>query len=187
VTPWIQQLIQQHFKPDIEALLLRSNESQTIHQSISPPDAWKWFNNQLPHEGRHPHWQQLSRFARREYSILPIRYFIHNQPKWVKIQFLGVYWARSLAWDAAPAGVILPLNGPYWESKAKSIHNLRVSTRSITVTTTFLLYDRSAPIWICVYTSFARNLEVAYLWKHWKTSYIYWYATRAKHAYAGRQ
>ena len=50
----------------------------------------------------------------------------------------------------------------YRKPKAKSRDNFRVST----VTTTILLFERSAPIPVCVYTYSSCNLEEAHLQKH---------------------
>jgi hypothetical protein len=80
-------------------------------------------------------------------------------------------------------GVILPLNRQYREPKVMSRDDLRVST----VTTTFLLSERSAPISVCVYTYSSSNLEAAHLRRHSTANYTYGYTTRVKHAYGDGQ
>jgi len=77
--------------------------------------------------------------------------------------------------------VILPLNRQYREPMAKSRDELWVST----VTTTFLLFERSAPISVCVYTYSSSNLEEAHLRRHSTATYTYGYTIGAKHSYGG--
>jgi hypothetical protein len=72
-------------------------------------------------------------------------------------------------------GVILPLNRQHREPMAKSRDELRVST----VTTTFLLFERSAPISVFVYTYSSSNVEEAHWQKHSTASLRIHYSSEA--------
>jgi len=58
---------------------------------------------------------------------------------------------------------------PHIENQGEVRDDLRVST----VTTTILLFERSAPISVCVYTYSSSNLEEAHWQKHFAANLGY--------------
>jgi len=162
-----------------------------MHHSIEPPDGSEEFRDQLAHEVYHWQYRQLSRFARPHHFILPIGVMAHHWCNRVRIQFLQVNWMQSAVEgtyngrsDLTPDWIIPRTKG---EDERRFFGQHNSSTGSIKVTTTFLLFERSASISLCMYTYLLGNLDKTDLRNYSMATYIYGYTTRMKHAYGERQ
>jgi hypothetical protein len=86
----------------------------------------------------------------------------YNHFIWVQTPFLNVNRARSPPQACTTDGMILPWLPQYFNSKA----NLSDAFQLSTVITPILLFERSAPISVCMFTNSSSTLEEAHIQMH---------------------